>query len=261
MNLWSLSQRLSLVNPLMSNIYTPLFTWILLSLISVLGFNLLSFNGKLEFSFILERVIDTVILNGMIAHFVMYRINRHLIQDLTQKITEPFGEFPEGSEKLKIVQRFKRRVTLCGMAICCFSSIGVGFKCGAPLITALKFSHESIRVQDLPLPIGRVPWFVDSIYWFSLVYLISATALVTSCMMYVCWFSMFFSSALQIEADLKLLVLDINQFEVTTLEFCKDKMSLVNCQKRLKESSHPVFEEAARECLREIVVRHINIMG
>lgn len=228
-----------------------------LSYIAVLVASVSCLKGNsTDFIYFTERINDFLITAGLVVLLATVIRQKKNITIYSQILLRPFPKYTQNSTHLKVVQKFKVRVIFWGIFICGFST--------SSLLSLLLFPWLKIVLNLVDkgthhrtLPIGEVPWSQESDLVFWSWYLVSATVLATSILLYSCLLFTFIYSSLHITTKLKLLALDLTSLDDRAEDILEH--ALKN-QTIPKEEKRILFKKCIEKLLKNIIADHLEIM-
>lgn len=183
-----------------------LFTWLsaILSILSTVDFQgkKLPIRAIYDFSHFLATVV--------VFPFIIK--NRKHLCKLVNTVSKPFYDFQTGSSlRDKVLATYTKRVNRTGNFFVYYIALFISFFLVSlsPLLT-LPFYSKDTPINDLPLPVGQIPFYTDFYIVYALAYAVSASAMCAEAVFNSCWLILFFISTHKIKAQLQLLVDSIN---------------------------------------------------
>lgn len=129
----------------------------------------------IQHAFLHGRVYEAPILIFLILNIPILILKRANISELIELLLEPFDEVSFGKESIKAAKHFFKWINIIGTIVifnnfflfaCCIMVLG-------PLCT-LPFYPADTTIQDLPLPMGMIPFHKDSYFVYAAFYITSS---------------------------------------------------------------------------------------
>lgn len=217
-----------------------------------------------------EHGFQNELLNGQIYEAIMFGFllvniftlirKRSSMSELIQLLLEPIDEVSYGTENTKILKDFFRWINVIGtifvfnvLFFVCFCMKILG-----PLCT-LPFYPANTAIQDLPLPVGRIPFHTQSVLVYAVFYINSSIVVLAGSSFYSSWYLLFIFSTLKIKALLKTLV---NIIETLDEQAAIRSMVLTEISRcsRHHISEEDMLEKCTKDILGEAVSEHVKII-
>lgn len=156
---------------------------------------------------------------GTLAIVPLTMMTRKDLSKLVFIILQPLYDFKTGSSlREEILATYTKKVNRAGkffvfyllMFLACFL---LSF---SPLLT-LPYYSKNTPVNNLPLPVGEIPFYTDSYTVYILAYIISASAMCGEGIFNSCWLLILFIGIYKTKAQLQLLVDAINYLKEKAL--------------------------------------------
>lgn len=206
------------------------------------------------------RVYEAPVLIFLILHILILIHKRSNISELIQLLIEPFDKVSFGEESYETVKDFFKWVNLIG-TIVVFNNFFL-FACFimvlGPLFT-LPFYPINTTIQDLPLPMGKIPFQTDSYFVYAAFYITSSFSILAVCAFHSSWFLLLVFSSLKIKARLRMLVHTIDTIDERAGKCSIELIEIAQtCKLRLSEEDTLV--ECTEDCLSEAISEHVKII-
>lgn len=236
----------------------PILLLVTLSCTAVI---LSDFTGSAEHGF------QDELLNGRIYEAIMYSLlivniftliwKRSSMSELIQLLLEPIDGGFFGKENTKIVKTFFRWINIIG-TIFVFNNVFLVSFCMqmlGPLFT-LQFYPANTAIQDLPLPVGRIPFRTDSVIVYAAFYINSSIVVLASSLFNSTWYLLLIFSTLKIKARLQTLV---NTIDTLDEQAAMRSVQISRCSTH-HISEEDMMAECTRDILGEALSEHVKIM-
>lgn len=213
-----------------------------------------------QYATLRERAYEALVLIFLILHIPILIHKRSNISELIQLLIEPFKKVSFGEENYKTVKDFFKWINLIETIVifnnfflfaCCIIVLG-------PLFT-LPFYPINTIIQDLPLPMGKIPFQTDSYFVYAAFYITSSFSILAVCAFHSSWFLLLVLSSLKIKVRLRMLVHTINTMDELAGLCSKDLIELAeSC--RLRMSEEDTLVECTEYFLGEAISEHVKII-
>lgn len=235
---------------------------LLLVTLSCTALILSDFAGSAEQGFQEEllngRVYEAIMFGLLILNILILIWKRSSLSELIQLLLEPIDEGFFGKENTKIVKNFFRWINIFGTIFVFNNVFLVSFcmKVLGPLCT-LPFYPANTAIQDLPLPVGTIPFQTDSVIVYAAFYINSSIVVLASSLFYSSWYLLFIFSMLKIKALLQTLV--------NTIDTLDEQAAIRTLPKISWCSTHHISEtdilaECTTDILGEVLSEHVKII-
>ncbi|KAG8291683.1 hypothetical protein J6590_054416 [Homalodisca vitripennis] len=216
---------------------------------------------------VLEEMTNTVAFTLLtLSSFAMYRSRDHLGRVL-EDLFHPIDVCEENPLIIGAVKEYTKWVDRLGSFF--MVNLYVIFGClTMALYPLLKLTllMEVAKVQDWPLPYGRIPFHTDSYAVYAAAYIVSATPCIGSGM-HLTWYMTMAFAALKAKLTMKLLAADIRRMDEIIdlradhklLEFSWLSMREMSDRDR-KRIKGVISIECRKYLLKELVERHVTII-
>lgn len=211
-----------------------------------------------------EHGFQEELLNGRIYEVIMFGLlivniftliwKRSSMFELIQLLLEPI----DAKGNTKIVKNFFRWINIIG-TIFVFNNVFLVSFCMKVLgpICTLPFYPANTAIQDLPLPVGKIPFHTDSVIVYAAFYINSSIVVLASSLFYSSWYLLFIFSTLKIKARLQALV--------NTIDTLDEQAAIRSMPKISRCSTHHISEEDilvefTKDILGEALSEHVKIM-
>lgn len=231
---------------------------LLLVTLSCTALILSDFAGSAKYGFQDEllngRIYEAIMFGLLIFNIFILIWKRSSMFELIQLLLEPI----DVKENTKIVKNFFRWINIIGTIFVFNNVFLVSFcmKVLGPLCT-LPFYTANTAIQDLPLPVGRIPFHTDSVIAYAAFYINSSIVVLASSLFYSSWYLLFIFSTLKIKARLQTLV--------NTIDTLDEQAAIRSISKISRCSTHHISEEdmmveSTKVILGEALSEHVKIM-
>lgn len=206
------------------------------------------------------RVYEAPVLIFLILHIPILIHKRSNIYELIQLLIEPFDKVSFGEGNCETVKDFFKWINIIGTIVifnnfflfaCCIMVLG-------PVFT-LPFYPITTIIQDLPLPMGKIPFQTDSYFVYTAFYITSSFSILAVCAFHSSWFLLLVFSSLKIKARLRMLAHTIDTMDELAGKCSMDLIEIAqSCRLRLSEEDTLV--ECTEYYLGEAISEHVKII-
>lgn len=214
----------------------------------------------IQHAFLHGRVYEAPVLIFLILNIPIFILKRANISELIELLLEPFDEVSFGEESIKVAKHFFKWINIIGTIVifnnfflfaCCIMVLG-------PLCT-LPFYPADTTIQDLPLPMGMIPFHTDSYFVYAAFYITSSFSILAVCAFHSSWYLLLVFSSLRIKARLRMLVNTIDSLDEVAAIRSMVLTEIAQCS-RHRISQEDMLIECTDEILGEAISEHVKIM-
>lgn len=213
-----------------------------------------------QYAFLRERFYEAPLLIFLTIHIPILIHKRSQISELIQLLIEPFDKVPFGEENYETVIDFFKCINLIGTIIifnnfflfaCCIMVLG-------PIFT-LPFYPINTIIQDLSLPMEKIPFQTDSYFVYTALYITSSFSILAVCAFHTSWFLLLVFSSLKIKARLSMLVHAIDTMDERAGKCSMDLIEIAQSS-RLRLSEEDTLVACTEYYLGEAISEHVKII-